>query len=454
MALKDKNMTGLNRRSFMKSAGLAALAGGAVASAPNSGVAQESSINIPRLAGGKYDFDTPYNRVGSDCSRWDSPALRYPDGTFKFGMGVASMDFECAPCITEALQERVKHHSWGYLSTTEGLRNGILRWNGERHGVDLDPQSVVISDGVYPGMIAAMRAFVPRGSKVLLSTPAYSGFYTMARAANVEIVDSQMDYKDGRYEINWDDLESKMTPDVRALVVCNPQNPTGNVWREEELLRVGRLCLDHNIVVLSDEIHSDVIRSGYKFTPFASLPDEAVVNNSVTFNAISKTFNLAGMKNAYYYSKSPITLGRVNQYHRAELSTLGVVANEAAYNEGGDWFDQANAYMDENHTFIENYVKQNMPSVGYTRNEGTYMTFLNFSKTMSSVGAQEQYMSHDKSSPEHFFQDWLVQNSGVYLNPGADYGSGGAGNMRMNIASSRLVIKEVLDAMAGAVNKV
>ena len=217
---------------------------------------------------------------------------------------------------------------------------------------------------------------------------------------------------------------------------------------------MGRLCLDHNIVVLSDEIHSDVIRSGHKFTPFASLPDEAVVNNSLTFNAISKTFNLAGMKNAYYYSKSPITLGRVNQYHRAELSTLGVVANEAAYNEGGDWFDQANAYMDENHTFIENYVKQHMPSVGYTRNEGTYMTFLNFGKTMSSIGAEEQYMSHDKPSPEHFFQDWLVEHSGVYLNPGADYGSGGAGNMRMNIASSRLVIKEVLDAMAGAVNKV
>ena len=105
-----------------------------------------------------------------------------------------------------------------------------------------------------------------------------------------------------------------------------------------------------------------------------------MVNNSLTFNAISKTFNLAGMKNAYYYSKSPTTLGRVNQYHRAELSTLGVVANEAAYNEGGDWFDQANAYMDENHTFIENYVKQRMPSVGYTRNEGTYMTFLNFGK--------------------------------------------------------------------------
>tara|TARA_B110000008_G_C16840322_1_gene512385 strand:- start:154 stop:984 length:831 start_codon:yes stop_codon:yes gene_type:complete len=276
----------------------------------------------------------------------------------------------------------------------------------------------------------------------------------MARAANIEIVDSPMLYKNDRYEINWEDLEAKMTSDIRAMIVCNPQNPTGNVWTEDELLRVGRLCLDHEIVVLSDEIHSDVIRAGHKYIPFASLPDEAVVNNSISFNAISKTFNLAGMKNAYYYSKSTRMLERVNKYHRAELSTLGVVANEAAYNEGGEWFEQANVYMDENHSFIENYVKQHMPTVGYIRNEGTYMTFLDFTKTMAAVGAEEQYKSHDKASPEHYFQDWLVHNSGVYLNPGADYGTGGAGHMRMNIASSRLVIADVLEAMADAVNKV
>ena len=454
MSIGNKSLTGFDRRTFMKNAGVAALAGaGGVATISQSASAQESSISIPRLAGGKYDFDTPYNRVGSDCARWDSPPLRYPEGTFKYGMGVASMDFECAPCITEALQDRVKHHNWGYLSSTEGLRNGILRWNGEHHGLDLSPDAVTISDGVYPGMIAAMRAFVPRGNKLLLSTPAYSGFYSMARAANVEIVDSEMEYKNGRYEINWEDLEAKMTPDVRAMIVCNPQNPTGNVWTEEELLRVGRLCLEHNIIVLSDEIHADVIRSGYKFTPFGRLPDEAVVNNSLTFTAISKTFNLAGMKNAYYYSKSPIMLSRVNKHHRAELSTLGVVANEAAYNEGWDWFQQANAYMDENHTYIENYVKQNMPTVGYVRNEGTYMTFLDFTKTMETIGAIERHKAHDKASPQHYFQDWLVHNSGVYLNPGSDYGSGGAGHMRMNIASSRLVIRDVLEAMAGAVNK-
>jgi cystathionine beta-lyase len=273
----------------------------------------------------------------------------------------------------------------------------------------------------------------------------------MARAAGVGTVDSQMRRENGRYEIDWADLESKMTSDVRAMIICNPQNPTGNVWTEEELLRMGRLALEHNIVVLSDEIHSDVVRSGHKYVPFASVPDEAVVNNSVSFNAISKTFNLAAMKNAYFYSKNPTMLARVNTYHRAEISTLGVVANEAAYTHGAEWFDQANAYLDDSHTFVENYIKEHMPDVGYTRNEGTFMTFLDFSKVMDAIGAEELAKAHGKTSAEAYFQDWLTEKSGVYLNAGSSYGTGGEGHMRMNIASSRRVLQEVFDAMAAAV---
>ena len=225
-------------------------------------------------------------------------------------------------------------------------------------------------------------------------------------------------------------------------------------WKQDELLRLGRLALEHNIVVISDEIHCDVVRSGHKIVPFASLPDRDVVNNSVTSTAISKTFNLAGMKCAHYYSKNPTLLARINQHHRAEISTLGVVATEAAYKHGRDWFNQANAYMDDTHTMIENYIKQNIPAVTYTRNEGTYMTFLDVSKVMAAVGAEEQYKSHGKRTPEAYFQDWMVYNSGVYLNPGSAYGTGGEGHMRMNIASSREVVSDVLDAMAAAINKV
>ena len=444
----------LGRRAFLRNASVAALASGTAATTLFSESQAQGTARTMAHTGMRFDFDTPYNRVGSSCARWDGAARGYPEGVFKYGMGVASQDFECAPCITEALEERIKHHNWGYLSDRDGLVAEIVKWNGNRNQLDLDPKTITISDGVYPGMIAAMRAFTPPGGKTLIITPAYSGFYTMAREANIGTVDSQMKRIEGRYEVDWADLEAKMTPDVRTLVVCNPQNPTGNVWREDELERMGQLALDHNIVVISDEIHADIVRKGHKYTPFAALKNKEIVNNSLSFCAISKTFNMAGLKNAYYYSSNPALLGRVNQQHWPDVSTLGVVATEAAYKYGGEWFDQANAYMDDNHTFIEEYVKTNMPRVGYTRNEGTYMTFLDFSQVIAAIGPEELMATYDKTTPEDGFQDWLVYKSGAYLNPGSMYGSGGAGHMRLNIASSRLVLKEVFDSIAMAVNKV
>jgi cysteine-S-conjugate beta-lyase len=441
----------LNRRAFLKNAGITAIAG--AAGTLSSTAVQAAPAPHARMSGGKYDFDTVYNRVGSNCSRWDGAAAPYPEGVFKYGMGVASQDFECAPCITEALHERVNHHNWGYMAgaQTDTLKEAIIQWKGERNSLDLYPGSITVSDGVYAGMIAAMRAFSPPGSKALIMTPAYSGFYSMARGANIGTVDSQMKIVNGRYEPDWADLESKMTSDIRVLIVCNPQNPTGNVWRADELERMGRLALDNDIVVLSDEIHCDVIRRDHKFTPFGSLSDRAVVDNSITFTAISKTFNMAGLKNAYYYSSNPSLLGRVDQYHRAELSTLGMVATEAAYRDGGDWFDQANDYMDDNHQFIEDYVKANLPDVGYTRNEGTYMTFLDFSKVIDALGAEELQAMYDSSTPDRAFREWLVYNSGVYLNPGSAYGAGGEGHVRLNVASSRIILNEAFDAITAAI---
>lgn len=441
----------LNRRSFLTSAGVAtaaSLSGGALMQ-----TAQAQSPSASRYAGRIYDFDTPYNRKGTDCSRWDGAAVGYPDGKFKYGMGVASQDFECAPCITDALAERIQHHNWGYLASSarQSLIQEIIKWNGERNDLDLDARSITMSDGVYPGLIAALRAFTPPGGKTLIITPAYSGFYTMAREANIGTVDSPMNRVNGRYEVDWADLEAKMTPDVRTLIVCNPQNPTGNVWRADELERMGQIALDNNVIVLADEIHADIVRRGHRYTPFAGLKNKAVVDNSVSFAAISKTFNMAGLKNAYYYSSNPMLLGRVNQQHWPDINTLGVVATEAAYKYGGEWFDQANAYMDDTHQFIEDYVAAHLPKLGYTRNEGTYMTFLDFSKVIASLGGADLMAEYQRSTPEEGFQDWLVYNTGIYLNPGSMYGTGGDGHMRLNIASSRVVMKEVFDALKAAI---
>jgi cystathionine beta-lyase len=235
------------------------------------------------------------------------------------------------------------------------------------------------------------------------------------------------------------------------MIVCNPQNPTGNVWTEAELLKIGELCLKNNVVVLSDEIHSDFVRPGHEFVPFARLPDKAIVDNSLSFNSASKTFNMAGMKNAYWHSTDKKLLDRVRHNHFSTVSTLGCVANEAAYREGSEWLDQLLAYLDDNHKYVENYIAENMPSVGYNRPEGTYLVWLDFSKTMEAIGAAEKAAMKDVT-PEVYFQDWMVMNSGVYINPGSNYGLGGPGHMRFNLGSSRKVVKAALDSMATAVN--
>lgn len=445
----SKNV-GLDRRSFMKGAGMTALAGAAGTIATGATVASAQSSS--RMNNGMFDFDTVYNRIGSNCARWDSPPKRYAAGKVKHAMGVATMDFEAAPCITEALAERIQHHNWGYMSGTDSLRDAIVQWNGERHNLELDPNSVVVSDGVYPGLIAALRTFSPKGSKVLMLTPTYDGFPFHCRHTQVIQTQSEMIKKDGTYEVDWADLESKMTPDTSAFIICNPQNPTGNVWSQEDLLRIGRLCLENQIVVLSDEIHSDIVREGHKYVPFASLPDKAVVDNSLTFNAVSKTFNLAGMKNAYFYTTNKILLERIKQHHRGDLSTLGVVANEAAYRHGAGWFDQVRPYLDNNHKIVEQHVAK-MPDVSVTKAQGTYLSWLDFTPVLEKIGATEMAKAHGKESAEHYFQDWLVENAGVYLNPGSNYSSGGEGHMRMNLGSSRLVVEASLEAIAEAVRK-
>lgn len=442
--------SGLNRRNFLKSAGMTALAG-AAAGASGPAIADDDDGG-KLFRGGPYDFDAVYHRDGTNCSRWDTPARKYPNGEFKYGMGVATTDFEVAPCITEALAERCRHHTWGYMSSTDSLKEAIADWNRVRYDLDVDPATIELSAGVYPGIIAALRTFSRPGSKVALLSPNYSGFYFHCRHTYTIANDSPMVLENGRFEIDWDDLESRMTHDTQAMIVCNPQNPTGNVWTEEELLRIGRLCLENDVVVLADEIHSDFVRPGHEFFPFAKLPDQEVVANSLTFNSGSKTFNMAGMKNAWFHSTNPKLLSRVKQNHFSTVSTLGCVANEAAYREGAEWVDQVVAYIDDNHTFIEQYVAKNMPTVGYVRPEGTYLSWLDFSRTLDAVDAAGRAAAEDMD-PEVWFQDWLVLNSGVYINPGSTFGTGGAGHMRFNLGSSRKVVKAALDHLAEAVNK-
>jgi cysteine-S-conjugate beta-lyase len=411
---------------------------------------------------GRYDFDTPYNRIGTNCVKYDQQIAKFGEGSINVGMGVADMDFRTAPAITNALKTRLQHENWGYLDMPPAFAETIVDWNRRRYRETIDPGQMVISSGVYPGIIAALQTFCPPGTKVLLQTPTYSGFYGMIRFAKLRAEESQMTVVNGRYTFDFDDLERRISHDTHALILCNPQNPTGNCWTEAELMKIGEICLRRRVIVLSDEIHCDFVTKGQKYTPFGNLPDKDIVNNSLTFKAASKSFSLAAHKVGWFYSTNADLMARVRVNHRADISTLGVVANQAAYSaEGEDWLNQCVEYLDGNFDFALDFISTRMPSIKAYKPEGTYLTWLDVTEVAERLGAERLAAEHNRTkadgdptlTPEQMVERFFVREAKVQLNQGQSYGAGGVNHMRMNVATSRRMLEQGLTNMANAVRK-
>lgn len=449
-------INGLSRRAFLRNASMTAIAG---AVATGSSPRTVAAGTVPEAAADAvFDFDTPYSRIGTDCIKWDEQMEKFGKDNVAVGMGIADMDFKAAPCIGKALAERCRHENWGYLHTPASYIDTVVAWNQKRYGLTIDPKTVVLASGVHPGLIAALQTFSPPGSKVLLTTPTYNGFYSDLKYCRVEPADSPMKKVNGQYSIDFDDFERRISHDTNTFILCNPQNPTGNCWSPEDLTRLGEICLRRRVVVLADEIHCDFVRKGQKYTPFASLPNKDIVNNSLTFKAASKTFSLAAMKNAWFFSTNPDLLARVKANHRADINTLGVVANRAALTEGEPWLEQLLPYIDGNHQFVEDYLREKLPLIKYTRAQGTYLGWLDVSQVLDRIGAKQKAAAESTSekpvTPEMVGQKWFAENAKVVMNPGSEYGTGGEGHMRMNLGTSRKLIELALNNIASAVSKV
>ena len=441
-----------SRRTFLRSAGTTAILGAAGA---RSVVAQPRGTvpaSAPRALD-DYDFDEVYDRVGTDSVRWDRAVEQFGPGIVA-GMGVADMDFRAAPCVTNALAERCTHENWGYMARPASYAEAVAEWNSRRYGLDIDPSTIVFTTGVHPGIIAALHTFSPPGGRVLLMSPTYSGFYSDLTFTRTVAEDSPMVVENGRYAVDFDDFERRAQR-CNTFILCNPQNPTGNCWSAEDMMRMGEICLRHRVVVLADEIHCDFVTAGNTYTPFASLPDKEIVDNSLTFKSASKSFSLAAMKVAWYHTTNPDYLNRVKSNTRADLSSLGLVATRAAINEGEPWLDDLLVYLNANHDFAEAYVREHMPSIRFAKGQGTYLAWLNVSQLIERIGAEETAAREsaeatDPVTAEKVVQRWFAENGGVFLNPGSNYGTGGAGYMRMNLASPRKIVERALNNMAEA----
>jgi cystathionine beta-lyase len=467
---QDHNI-GHDRRSFLTRAGVFAMA----PLAANIAASTAAAAADGKMANGKFDFDTPLNRLGTDSVHWDMPVRDEKMTKIVAGMGVADMDFRCAPAITEALQKRVAFPNWGYnmidgdlflgnAGNTDFVK-GIINWNKRRYGITVDPKLVGISAGVIPGIISALQAFAPKGSKVLMVTPSYVGFYAAIGITKTVPEESPMKLVNGRYEIDWADLERRMTGDVKVSILCNPHNPGGRVWTRDELTRYGQLCKKHNIIVLSDEIHCDFVSKGQKYVPFATL-DKEIADNSITFKSGSKSFSLAAMKCAWFFSSNPKLFKATNDQSLPSISNPAIVAEQAAYAGGEAWLNQCVDYIDGNLDYAHNYVTKNLPLMKTgNKPEGTYLMWLDVSPLAAKIGAQKMADEANAKKPlpmnpltnqpvfttqGDIVSHWLAKNAYVFLESGSGFGKVGANFVRMNVATPRVTLKAGLDSMAAA----
>lgn len=383
----------------------------------------------------KYNFDEIIPRRNTNSVKWDEAAQ---DDIIP--LWVADMDFRVLPQITEALRQRVDHGVFGYTHVPDSYYESVIRWFEDRHGLQgVKPSDIIYTSGVVPAISAIVRGLTLPGDKVLVQTPVYNCFFSSIRNQGCMVEENHLVYKNNTYVVDWDDFERKCADSrVRIFLLCNPHNPAGRVWKKEELLRMGEICQKHDVFVISDEIHCELVMPGNDYTPFASLSDD-FLKNSATCVAPTKAFNIAGLQIANIIVKDRNKRERIdraiNIHEVCDVNPFGVIATEAAYTEeGAEWLRQLNTYLFANYRFLCDFFSKHFPSLEVVKLEGTYLVWVD----CSSLG---------KSSTE------IVNNlyrHGVWMNDGVMYGENQGAFIRINIACPRKILEEGLLRMEKA----
>ncbi|MBR5392897.1 MAG: pyridoxal phosphate-dependent aminotransferase [Prevotella sp.] len=376
-----------------------------------------------------YNFDEIISRRHTNSVKWDEATQ---DDIIP--LWVADMDFRVLPQITDALRQRVDHGVFGYTHVPDSYYESVIRWFKDRHGLQGVKQSdIIYTSGVVPAISAIVRGLTLQGDKVLVQTPVYNCFFSSIRNQGCIVEENHLIYQNNTYVVDWDDFEKKCADSrVRIFLLCNPHNPAGRVWKKEELLRMGEICRKHNVFVISDEIHCELVMPGNEYTPFASLSDD-FLNNSATCVAPTKAFNIAGLQIANIIVKDRMKRERIdraiNIHEVCDVNPFGVVATEAAYTEeGAEWLRQLNTYIFANYQFLCDFFSKHFPSLEVVKLEGTYLVWVD----CSSLG---------KSSTEIVNK---LYRHGVWMNDGAIYGENKGSFIRINIACPRKILEEGL----------
>ncbi|BDB01323.1 MalY/PatB family protein [Clostridium botulinum] len=388
----------------------------------------------------KYNFDKVVNRDNTNCSKWNfnKETFGYED---IISMWIADMDFETVPEVKEEIINRAHHGIYGYTATTESYYKEVVNWMKKRHGWNIKKEWITNTPGIVMAVNTIVRAFTHSGDKVLLQRPIYYPFFKAINNNGCHIVNNPLKFDGKRYEMDFEDLDKKLSdPRVKVMILCSPHNPTGRVWTKEELTKVGNLCLKHNVLVISDEIHSDLIYKPNKHIPFAAICKE-FADISITCTAPSKTFNLAGLQGSNIIISNEKLMNEfkiaMENIGLSRLNIFASIACEVAYKYGEQWVEELIDYLQENKEFAKKFIKEKVPMLKVIEPEGTYLLW---------IDCRELKMSKEE------LEEFMLKEAGVAFDEGYIFGEEAIGFERMNIACPREVLKVALERIEKAIN--
>jgi len=345
------------------------------------------------------------------------------------------MDFAAPPCVIDALVYHVKHEIYGYSEPDAELFSVVQKWFRERFDWDVERKWFTVTPGVVSALYIAVHALTEPGEGVLIQQPVYPPFESCVKQTERKLLVNELVYSDGHYSIDFQDFENKIK-EAKLFILCNPHNPVGRVWKEDELMRMGEICLRHGVIVVTDEIHQDFIYPGHRHIVFAKL-DPRFTDITITCTAPSKTFNLAGLQYAnIFIPNEKFMIKFKREYAKCGLSQkslMGLVACKAAYESGAEWVDELKSYLFGNMLFIKEFLKERIPKIKLVEPEGTYLAWLDFS-------------AYNLSSQE--LNDLITNKAKLWLNDGPSFGLGGKGFQRLNAACPRSVLSKALESMS------
>lgn len=385
----------------------------------------------------QYNFDEIIHREKTNSIKYDARE-RFFQKADVIPLWVADTDFKTPDFIVNAVISRARHEVYGYSFKPDTYYESVIGWMQRRHKWDIKKEWISSSPGVVSGLTLAIEAFSKPGDGVVVQPPVYFPFFDVVKTTKRQLIENPLKLTGNRYTFDLENLKSKIDSNTRLLLLCNPQNPGGMVWTRKELEELLAVCLENNIMVISDEIHSDLLFNGHTHIPFATLSTEAA-KNCVICMAPSKTFNVAGLASSLVIVPDKTNFGRyersLNTGHLGMGNLFGTVALEAAYTHGDEWLNQLLRYLWNNYLFLKNYFTQHLPLVNVMEPEATYLIWLDFRK----------YGMNDKE-----LNEFIVNKAGVGLNNGARFGKGGNGWMRLNIGCPRSVLLEGLERLKTA----